>query len=284
MINLQHDTADSFSEYKSAVDRKSESLEKQQLKSIETEMRDCFIKYQQNFTKNNLEYTTPSKIGQQYKDVLLNLYGSDASIIRRFRQRYFAQNLQTYNNLCPNCTLSEANTTEHILPKNKYPEYAVDTLNLIPACSNCNSLKGENVIDATSNQKYAINFYTDILPQEQYLYVDFVVVENNIRPTYRLDNSNRKIASNIFSLITRHFKKFDLLNRFNIKAVQEISELRNLYLVESFANDTEYDIFTSKQIKKINMDRPLLGFNHWKVILYYSAATSEVFKKYILSQ
>lgn len=200
MINLQHDTADSFSEYKSAVERKSESLEKQQLKSIETEMRVCFIKYQQNFIKNNLEYTTPAKVGQQYKDVLLNLYGSDASIIRRFRQRYFAQNLQTYNNLCPYCTLSEANTTEHILPKNKYPEYAVDTLNLIPACSNCNSLKGENVIDATSNQKYAINFYTDILPQEQYLYVDFVVVENNIRPTYRLDNSNRKIASNIFSL------------------------------------------------------------------------------------
>ena len=28
---------------------------------------------------------------------------------------------------------------------------------------------------------------------------------------------------------------------------------------------------------------PHLGYNHWKVILYLSAATSDVFKKYILS-
>lgn len=30
------------------------------------------------------------------------------------------------------------------------------------------------------------------------------------------------------------------------------------------------------------MDRPVLGYNHWKIILYLSAATSDVFKKYIL--
>ena len=197
--------------------------------------------------------------------------------------RYFAQNPQTYNNLCPYCTLSEANTTEHILPQKKYPEYAVNTLNLIPACSGCNSKKGDSIIDAVSGKKITINYYTDKLPQEQYLYVDFEVSGNNIKAAYRLENQGNKINVEMFSLIERHFSKFDLLNRFNLKAIQEIGELINLYVVEGFSDDADYNTFAAKQIRKINMDKAQFGYNHWKVILYQSAATSDVFKNYILS-
>ena len=284
MINLKPDTEDSFCEYKNAVDRKDDSPEKKELISIEKEMEDCYIKYKNNFDKNNLEHIVPAPSGQQHKGVLLDLYNPKAAIIKHFRQRFFSQNPQTYNNRCPYCTLSEANTTEHILPKDKYPEFAIDTLNLIPACSVCNSLKGEQVVDSKHNKKLKINFYTDTLPNEQYLFVDFEVSGINIKPTYRLENPYCKVDTDKFSLIKRHFKKYNLLNRFNNKAIQEISELKNLYLVESFANETEYDVFAAKQIRKVNMDRPQLGYNHWKVILYLSAATSGVFKNYILSK
>ena len=136
---------------------------------------------------------------------------------------------------------------------------------------------------SVSGKKITINFYTDKLPQEQYLYVDFEVSGNNIKAAYRLENQGNKINVEMFSLIERHFSKFDLLNRFNLKAIQEISELRNLYVVEDFSNEAEYNAFVAKQIRKIKMDMPQLGYNHWKVILYLSAATSDVFKKYILS-
>lgn len=284
MINLTQDTNDSFSEYKAAVDRKNDdSIEKNELLSIEKPMEDCYINYKQHFDSNNLENLNAARVGQQHKDTLLGLYSSNAAIVKNFRKRYFAQNPQTYNNLCPYCTLSEANTTEHILPKEKYPEYAVDTLNLIPACSSCNSKKGDSVIDAISGKRTTINYYTDTLPQEQYLYMDFEVSINNIKATYRLENCANKIDEEMYSLIERHFAKFDLLNRFNIKAIQEIGELINLYVVEGISNEAEYNTFAAKQIRKINMDKPHLGYNHWKVILYQSAATSDVFKNYILS-
>lgn len=284
MINLTQDTNDSFSEYKAAVDRKNDdSIEKNELLSIEKPMEDCYINYKQHFDSNNLENLNAARVGQQHKDTLLGLYSSNAAIVKNFRMRYFAQNPQTYNNLCPYCTLSEANTTEHILPKEKYPEYAVDTLNLIPACSGCNSKKGDSVIDAISGKRTTINYYTDILPQEQYLYMDFDVSCNNIKATYRLENYANKIDGEMYSLIERHFAKFDLLNRFNIKAIQEIGELINLYVVEGISNEAEYNTFAAKQIRKINLDKPQLGYNHWKVILYQSAATSDVFKNYILS-
>lgn len=57
----------------------------------------------------------------------------------------------------------------------------------------------------------------------------------------------------------------------------------NLYVVEGFSDDADYNTFAAKQIRKINMDKPQLGYNHWKIILYQSAATSDVFKKYILN-
>lgn len=121
------------------------------------------------------------------------------------------------------------------------------------------------------------------MPHEQYLYVDFEVSSNNIKAVYHLENHDNKINVEMYSLIERHFSKFDLLNRFNLKAIQEISELRNLYVVEDFSNEAEYNAFAAKQIRKMKMDMPQLGYNHWKVILYLSAATSDVFKKYILS-
>lgn len=284
MINLIQDREDSFSEYKAAVNRKNDdSNDKKELLFIEKQMEDCYINYKQHFDSNNLEILESARVGQLHKDPLLGLYSSDAAIVKHFRMRYFAQNPQTYNNLCPYCTLSEANTTEHILPKEKYPEYAVDTLNLIPACSGCNTKKGDSIIDAVSGKKTTINYYTDKLPHEQYLYVDFEVSCNNIKAIYHLENHDNKINVEMYSLIERHFSKFDLLNRFNLKAIQEISELRNLYVVEDFSNEAEYNAFVAKQIRKIKMDMPQLGYNHWKVILYLSAATSDVFKKYILS-
>lgn len=283
MINLKPDIEDSFVEYKNAVERKKESPDRNELFSIESQINECYIDYGENFDGNTLEYIVPAEVGKLHKKALLGLYGSNAAIIKQFRQRHFAQNPQTYNNLCPYCTLNEANTTEHILPKEKYPEFAINTLNLIPACSGCNSMKGEQVLNPQNNKKQTINFYTDILPRDQYLYVDFTVVGKSIKSIYRLENVGGVIDSDLFSLIERHFDKFDLLNRFNDKAIQEVSELKSLYLVESFKNEIEYNNFSEKQIRKVCMDRPQLGYNHWKIILYFEAAKSEVFKTYILS-
>lgn len=282
MINLSPDTEDSFDLYKKAVGRKHQSLQKDELLSIEQDVKACYDEYKRHYDSNSIEQLNPSDVGQNHKDVLLDLYGSDAAIIKHFRERFFRRNPQSYNNLCPYCTLNEANTTDHILPKEKYPEFAIDTLNLIPTCGNCNSIKGERVVD-DNGRKITINFYKDTLPQEQYLYVDFQLLPLGIKAIYSIHN-NGNIPTDLYSLIVRHFDKLGLIDRFNKKAIQEISELTNLYLNERFTSESEYQLFASKQLRKLDMDKQSLGFNHWKVILYQSAATSDVFKSFILGK
>lgn len=280
MINLSSDTEDSFDLYKKAVSRKHASPQKTECCQLEQQVKTCYEDYKNHYDSNTIETLNPSEVGQNHKDALLNLYSSDAAIIKHFRERFFKRNPQTYNNLCPYCTINEANTTDHILPKEKYPEYAIDTLNLIPTCSNCNSIKGEYVVDDNDN-KITLNFYQDVLPQEQYLYVEFRKLQQSIKANYYIHN-NGNINQDIYSLIERHFNKLKLINRFNDKAIQEISELKNLYLSEQFSSEGEYNQFAEKQLRKINLDKTSLGYNHWKVILYQSAATSDVFKSYIL--
>lgn len=283
MINLNPDKNDSFEEYKSAVNRKKDATEKAELQLIEAPMKDCYINYEQHFERNDVEHMPQARIGQEHKNTLLSLYSPDTAIIKNFRQRYFARNLQSYYNRCPYCTINDANTTEHILPKEQYPEYAVDVLNLIPACSQCNSKKGECVLDKKTGKKNIINFYKDQLPKEQYLFVDFEVIGDEIKATYRLENKNNAVDVDTFALIERHFKQLGLLDRFNSKAMQETSELKNLYRAEGLVDESDFDAFAARQIRKLNLDRETLGYNYWRIILYYSAATSDVFKQYILS-
>lgn len=280
MINLSSDTEDSFDLYKKAVGRRHASPQKTELISIKEQVKACYEEYKRHYDSNTIEQLNPSDVGQDHKEALLDLYSSDAAIIKHFRERFFKRNPQTYNNLCPYCSINEANTTDHILPKEQYPEYAIDTLNLIPTCSNCNSLKGDDVVD-DNNNKITINFYKDILPQEQYLFVEFHKLQQGIEAKYYIRN-NGSINPNLFSLLERHFCKLRLIERFNVKAIQEISELVHLYQIESISSEEEFRQFADKQLRKIDLDKKSFGYNHWRVILYQSAATSDVFKSYIL--
>ena len=283
MRNMRpYDLKNAFEVYKEAVERKTAVNEKKELLSIEKPMGDCYANYDRHFGSNDLEYLPKARVGDAHKDVLLGLYGSQTKLVKDFRKRYFEINPQTYNNLCPYCVINSSNTTEHILPKDTYPEYAVNVKNLIPGCSECNSAKGEDVLDEHGN-KIVINYYTDLLPDEQFLFVDITNNGGNLVFNYKLSNAANKIDPNLFGLIERHFNKLHLLTRYRDKAIQEIAEIRNMYLTEGFEDEAQYDAFTVKQKRKCDLDVSEYGRNHWKVVLLRACAESDVFKSFILS-
>ena len=276
-----YDLRDAFDVYKDAVERKTSEAEKKELQAIEKPMHDCYTNYDRHFALNDLEYLPQARVGKDHKNALLGLYGSKTKLIKDFRKRYFEINPQTYNNLCPYCCINSSNTTEHILPKEDYPEFAVDVLNLIPGCSECNSAKGEDVLDK-KGKKFVINYYTDILPNEQFLYVVIDTKGGTLNFEYTLSNPDNRINPELYALIERHFANLHLLTRYKDKAIQEFAEVKNFYLVEQFQNEKEYDSFASKQIRKCGLDALEYGINHWKVVLLRACAESDIFKQCIL--
>lgn len=282
MRNMRtYDLKTPFEVYKEAVERKNAGAEKNELQGIERAMGDCYANYDRHFDQNDLEYMPQARVGVDHKDVLLGLYGSKAKLVKDFRKRYFDINPQTYNNLCPYCAVNSANTTEHILPKDFYPEYAVDVKNLIPCCSECNSLKGDDVLDE-NGRKIVLNYYTDLLPDEQFLFVDIRNNGNSLDFDYVLSNSTQRIDANLYELIERHFGRLGLLDRYKDKAIQEFAEIRNGYVAEQFENEAQYDAYAAKQVRKCDLDAVEYGRNHWKVVLIKACAESAVFKSFIL--
>ena len=154
MVNMLPDTESPYEQFVAAVNRKRKGPERDTLQELLPLIQDCFGKFRQRFDENGLELVEPNRNLDESKDCLVGLFSSKCKLIKDFRTRFFNRNLQTYYNVCPYCTINTANTTDHILPKERFPEYAVNVLNLIPCCSQCNSLKGEEVVNGVGKRVF----------------------------------------------------------------------------------------------------------------------------------
>lgn len=285
MINMKRYAGEKtpYDLFTEAVDRKDKnSADTIALNAIKHKIEIAYRYYERTMANRKLGLLTPSRVLSRTKEHLLGMYSPKCKLVKDFRTWHFNNNPQTYYKVCPYCTINSANTTEHIIPKEVYPEYAVNVLNLIPACSECNSFKGSNVIDE-NGQIFTINFYTDTLPDVRYLFARITPIEGCIQLEYYLENRNG-VDANLYALIERHFNRYHLIDRYYTKAVQELSNIENYFKFEELTCEADYDKAASKLIRKTEADAITYGRNHWKIVMYYDAATSSVFKSYIMAQ
>ena len=269
--------------FSEAVDRKDQdSADTIALNDHKHKVEIAYRYYERAMDNQKLGLLTSSTVLSRIKQPLLGMYSSICKLVKDFRTWHFNNNPQTYNNVCPYCTINSANTTEHILPKEVYPEYAVNVFNLIPACSECNSFKGEDILDH-NGKIFTINFYTNTLPDIRYLFAGITSIEGGVQFEYYLENRNG-VNANLYALIERHFQHFHLIDRYFFKAVQEMSNIVNYFKFEEIACEADYDEAARKLIRKTDEDAKAYGKNHWRIVMYYDAATSLVFKTYIMTQ
>lgn len=269
--------------FSEAVDRKNHnSADTIALIEHKHKVKIAYRYYERAMDNQKLGLLTSSTVLSRIRQPLLGMYSSDCKLVKDFRAWYFKNNPQTYNNVCPYCTINSANNTEHILPKDVFPEYAVNVFNLIPACSECNSFKGENILDH-NGKIFTINFYTDTLPDIRYLFARITSIEGHVQFKYYLENRNG-VDANLYALIERHFQRFHLIDRYFFKAVQELSNIEIYFKSEEITCEADYDKAAGKLIKITDGYAKAYGKNHWKIVMYYDAATSPVFKSYIITQ
>lgn len=282
MINFKHYPDDAFKLYEDAVKGKRDKDGKECLQLIQDEAKKAYAEYDTAFGLKAVHSLMPSSsFSELDRENLLALYGSDKKIIKTVRAWIDTNNKRTYLKVCPYCTLGVANTTEHILPKALYQEYAVHSKNLIPCCSDCNSRKGNAVRDA-KGEPVVINFYYDTLPLVQYLFVDISFDANDIvNFTYSLDNVNN-VDGKLFRLVQSHFTRLDLLNRFKTMAVSRYTELEDSLLVDLESKNID-DCMTDLK-KKALKDAAEYGRNHWMVVLKLALVESGEYKKYIIEK
>ncbi|WMX58624.1 hypothetical protein [Peribacillus sp. R9-11] len=201
---------------------------------------------------------------QDLKKYLLECYGDNVTLDKLKVDIKNAQEMH-YKAICPYCGINSSGTFDHYLPKEDYPDFAVLSMNLIPCCEKCNSIKGERWKD--NNALLFINYYYHIMTNEKYLFANLSYLESTNVPTvtYQI-KKNSGIEASMFNCIISHYTKLKLCSRFEEHANDKVSELYDeINLAYEEGESLEQQKKDLERAYKVKKKRK--GRNDWEVAL-----------------
>lgn len=210
---------------------------------------------------------------------LIELYKYKAKVFKGLKRKLTTDENNRLINTCQNCTINAVNSFDHVLPKDEFPEFAVNPKNLFPSCTECNGYK--STIWRNGVNPLFLNLFLDILPSEQYLFADVSVVSNEVEIKYTVENRNG-LDTTLFDLIKSHYNRLHLPKRFSESYDDVITELINSIL--SIKDELSKEKIKEVTIAKANRDLNKFGQNYWKAITAIALINSDDFFQYALEQ
>ncbi|WP_312765772.1 hypothetical protein [Epilithonimonas sp.] len=273
MKNLINFNEDCFEVYKEAVRKKRDLDKKALLIGLENRIESQFTLYAQKFNARKIYEVTSLGFNSVEKDALIDLYKYKSAVVRNLKNKILDKQIVTINATCQYCTLNSVASLDHFIPKEDFPEYSVNALNLFPCCTECNSKKNKLCFDG--EESLFLNLYLDELPNKKYLKADFDF--NNDIPMVTFTLCNPEIIEiSIFKTISNHYERLNLLERMREKSNEIITEIinslktyhkinSNIESLKNFIEDEE------------NENKEAYGYNYWKSVLRLSLIQYEEF-------
>lgn len=240
------------------------------LKLYENKVIDRYNYYERNFTMpDNIKPLNASAwIG--VKDELTGLYGDNLEFNKAKKELF-----KTVR--CPYCTLSRPNTLDHYYDKSDYPEFSVFAPNLVPCCSECNSLKNTIVFDNDNKRPY-IHFYLDKLPNYKFLFVRYII-QNQI-PEVSI-NLLFKEDEPMKDQIQSHFERINLLNKYIDAINEKISTvIEEMQMARQEGENVQRirGLIANRYAAFVNK----FGENYWETCMYEGILSSDGFIETII--
>ena len=261
MINLKPYDKDCLDFHKTVVSKKNKKKDdpnyKERLEALSEELEEPFKNYLNLIDKDGLISLTTYGYSGQKKADLLSLYRYKSKVLQDLNLILTTKDDRKFNT-CQMCTVEPVGSFDHIVPKEKFPEFVVNPVNLFPCCQKCNGQKGDDwQIDG---ERAFLNLYYDLLPDIQYLKVKFNAFPI---PTFAIDGTS--VDDEFFRLISSHYQRLDLFKRFRENSNEVIDPLVS-YAKHSIPQ-LGLDRFREIVRKSTDDDRKRYGINHWKSIL-----------------
>lgn len=224
---------------------------------ISSEIKDLY----KNFIDNESELfnMNPKWYNLDTKDALIHCYESDTTLTKSYKNKI--KSLE--DRKCPYCYLENSSQVEHYLPKDEFPEFSFMIDNLFPCCSTCNTKKWTNWRDLTS--RIILNFYSDLIPEEQFLYVDLIIIDNIPIVEFKIDTSKIIIDSIIEKILYKHIERLNLLNRYSESINTYISELKNRVKLNKWITESGIKSLCKDEA---DVKRLTYGNNYFVTVLY----------------
>lgn len=280
MKNLKNFEENCFEVFKEAVKNKNEGEHKDTLVSIENKIELLFSDYSEKFNEKKIYNVVSYGFHGVEKDCLINLYKYNSSIIKKVKKKILESQIRTINATCQYCTLNSVKTLDHFIPKEEFPEFSVNPLNLFPCCPECNSMKSNLCFNG--EESLFLNLYLDELPEKNYLKADFDFDDKIPLVTFSLCNVE-DIEPSAFKTISNHYERLNLLERMREKSNDIITEIINS-LKTYYKLNTDITALKRFIVIEETENKDAYGFNYWKSVMRLSLIEyDEFWNKFIVN-
>ncbi|WP_282361074.1 HNH endonuclease [Pseudomonas sp. PS01300] len=213
----------------------------------------------------------PSVVGDITKAEMVRLY--EYYMVKREPGRsIYNAILISAEESCPLCGgIGHAKTLDHYLPKANYPLLTVLPYNLVPACRDCNTEKGNPIITDAAEQLIhpyydQACFYDDTWVVAEVTHESPCAIKFSACPPEQWLPLNKSRAN-------RHFEFFSIARRYGIRAGEELGTLvdQRRGFLKTFSPE-QFSLY----LKSV-AESPTLFPNHWRKVMYLALAEDEWF-------
>jgi len=275
MKNLKPYIDDCFEYHSYVVSKKNKRKDdpdyKERLSQLDPEIKKQFEKYAELIAKNSLESIDPSSLNHQEKQDLLLLYRFGSKPLQELLINLTTLEGRKFNT-CQMCTIEPVGSFDHILPKKKFPEFSVNPINLLPSCKTCNGKKSDRWLE--NNERIFFNLYYDLLPDAQFLKVNF-----NSYPIPEFSIDKLTLPSDFYRLAQSHYKELNLFQRFRENSSEVIDSIFSN--AKSLVPKIGFEEYKNTVIESSDEMRIIYGLNHWKYLLKVAIVSHKEFMNYL---
>lgn len=266
-----------FSWHRDIVNSKRNGPVKTALQGLSNQVALRYQELENYIGSQTIESINVDDVMQANSEELLSCYKNKTKKTNAvFKVIKSAQTNEARLSRCPYCGITTPNTHDHYLPEDRFPEFAVHPLNLVPCCSGCNSSKGNRwIID---NRRLFLHFYSDELSSEQYLFVQIVQRNGNIgvgAKFYISENKPTDVTDFQWQLIKSHYTRLSLIERYNEEVNSEVASI--FTICKSHLSDGGQNIENFLNIQATS-EESIYGINYWRVVLMRKLAQTPDFR------
>lgn len=127
------------------------------------------------------------------------------------------------HDICPFCGHRNISTLDHVLPKKRYPIFAVTPLNLVASCADCNKAKLSVVPTTAANA--VLHPYFDTVDDRQWLFA--VVIEQSPAAVLFSVGNVPEWDVAVNARVLNQFSLLGLATLYSSQAAREIADIRH---------------------------------------------------------
>lgn len=254
-------------DYMTCIDN---SRQKELLERIKPKILQQVKDYDNICSEKDKRILIPLSIDKPTKEILYRLYDNNF-LAKSSNGRKLYDKLLLSSQVCPYCKNGIVYTLDHYLPrtiKDGFPELSIISLNLVPCCRDCNSLKHDDIGEQT---KTYLHPYYDDVSKERWLYAR-VVYENNGPIIHFFVKSVASYSDELNSRIQYHFDKLNISRIYSINSGIDLCEIIRYIKDNKMSEDNVKAHLKDLAIINENIDK-----NSRKTAMYYALLEDSLF-------